>query len=76
MPGGMPSPTPTMVEGDKLFDAIYEVIKSWDVNVPEYYGGYCHANGSHATLIYHAVRKALKDEEAEEREEGVGARRP
>jgi hypothetical protein len=66
MPGGMPSPTPTMVEGDKLFDAIYKVIKSWDVNVPEYYQGYCHANGSHATLIYHAVREALDEEASEE----------
>lgn len=64
---GMPSPTRTMVEGDVLFDAIYEVIKSWDVCVPEYYQGYCHANGSHATLIYRAVRKALKDEAEEER---------
>lgn len=58
----MPNPTPTMLDGDPLFDAIWGVIKSWDVNVPEYYQGYCHCNGSHATLIYRAVRKALNEE--------------
>lgn len=62
----MPSPTPTMVEGDPLFDAIWNVIKSWDVNVPEHYQGYCHCNGSHVTLIYRAVRKVLNEEASEQ----------
>jgi len=35
-----------------------KTIRTWDVNVPEYYNGYCGANGSHVTLIYNAVIKA------------------
>lgn len=54
----MPNPTPAMLANDPIWDAIYETIKSWDVNVPAYYNGYCGANGSHATLIYNAVIKA------------------
>lgn len=41
---------------DPEFNAIWDVIKSWDVNVPEYYAGYCGANGSHAMLILNALR--------------------
>ena len=33
------------------FNAILDVIKTWDINVPEYYNGYCGANGSHVKLI-------------------------
>ncbi len=57
----MPNPTPEMLAGDPLFDAIWSVIKHWDVNVPEYYGGYCGANGSHATLIYNAVKQLVEE---------------
>jgi hypothetical protein len=49
------SPTPEMLNGDPLFDAIWNVIKSWDVNVPGVYIGYCGANGNHARAIYEAV---------------------
>ena len=54
----MPNPTPAMLANDPIWDAIYETIKDWDVNVPEYYNGYCGATGSHATLIYDAIMKA------------------
>jgi hypothetical protein len=54
----MPNPTPDMLNDDPIFDAIWSAIKDWDVNVPNYYVGYCGANGSHATLIYDAVMKA------------------
>jgi len=53
----MPDPTPEMLNGDPLFDAIWGVIKSWDVKVRGAYNGYCGANGSHARLIYDAVKK-------------------
>jgi ribosomal protein L40E len=56
----MPDPTPEMLK-DPVWNAIYDTIKSWDVNVPEFYNGYCGANGSHATLIYQAVQKATFD---------------
>ncbi len=54
----MPNPTPEQVN-DPLFLAIWEVIKTWDVNVPEYYVGYCGANGSHVMLIYNELIKPV-----------------
>ncbi len=53
----MPNPTPEQVENDPAFQAIWNVIKSWDVSAPEYYFGYCGANGSHVALILNALEK-------------------
>ena len=57
--GQLPNPTPQMLEGDPVFEAIWQVIKKWDINVPEYYHGYCSGNGSHVALIYNAIMSAL-----------------
>jgi hypothetical protein len=49
-------PNPSKEDLDSpFFEAIYGIIKSWDVAVPEYYNGYCGANGSHAKLILDAI---------------------
>lgn len=50
----MPSPTERQLASHD-FQVIWDVIKSWDVNVPEYYEGYCGANGSHVALILNAL---------------------
>ncbi len=50
----LPSPTDKDLESP-IFNAIFDCIKTWDVNVPERYHGYCGANGSHAKIIYDAV---------------------
>lgn len=50
----MPSPTDEE-RGSPEFNAIWEAIKSWDVNVPDYYEGYCGATGSHVKLILDAL---------------------
>ena len=51
-----PMPNPTVEDlNNPFFEAIYGVIKDWDVNVPDYYVGYCGANGSHAKLILDAI---------------------
>ena len=50
----MPNPTPEQLSSPE-FEAIWQVIKSWDVNVPEFYDGYCGANGSHVALILDAL---------------------
>jgi hypothetical protein len=52
----MPNPTPAMLAGDPLFDAIWQAIKGWDIGVPGVYSGYCGALGNHARAIYDAVR--------------------
>lgn len=51
----MPNPTPTDL-ADPVFEAIWKIIKSWDVNVPDYYVGYTGATGSHVMLILNAIR--------------------
>lgn len=55
--GNMPNPTKDTLESDLIFEAIWQCIKSWDINVPEYYQGYCGANGSHVQLIVNALKK-------------------
>lgn len=59
----MPNPTDAML-ADPLWEAIWQAIKSWDVNVPAHYNGYMGANGSHATLIYAALLDRLAALEA------------
>src|SRR6266702_5542038 len=57
----MPNPTPEQVN-DPMFLAIWEVIKRWDVNVPEYYSGYCGATGSHVMLIFNALQELWRSQ--------------
>lgn len=52
----MPNPTEEDLESP-LFEAIWQCIKSWDVNVPAHYAGYCGANGSHVKMILNAITK-------------------
>lgn len=54
----MPNPTEADLES-QVFNAIWDVIKSWDVNVPGYYRGYCGANGSHVKLILDKLTSAI-----------------
>lgn len=51
----MPNPTEADLESPE-FEAIWQLIKSWDVNVPSHYEGYCGANGSHVKMILDALR--------------------
>lgn len=53
-----PDPTPEMLD-HPLFNAIWDVIKTWDVNVPRAYIGYCGANGNHVRAIYDAILQAF-----------------
>lgn len=57
----MPSPDISEIES-KLFSAIWDVIKTWDINVPEYYSGYCGANGSHVKLILDSLKPTIREE--------------
>jgi len=46
---------------DPIFNSIWNIIKSWDINVPDYYKGYMSGNGSHVKLILDEVRINLRD---------------
>jgi hypothetical protein len=49
-----PAPTEEMLD-DPKFMAIWRCIKSWDINVPGAYNGYCGATGNHARAIFVAL---------------------
>jgi hypothetical protein len=42
-----------------MFNAIWDCIKTWVINVPEEYEGYCWANGNHLCAILDAVTYAV-----------------
>ena len=58
-----PDPTPKMLD-TILFDTIWRVIKSWDINVPNAYSGYMGATGNHARAVYDALAPLLEATEA------------
>lgn len=39
------------------FEAVWQAIKTWDINVPEAYSGYCGATGNHVKKILDALRQ-------------------
>lgn len=51
-----PDPTPEMLAMPE-FQAVWQCIKSWDINVPGAYGGYCGATGNHVRAILDALAK-------------------
>ncbi len=53
-----PDPTPEMLQ-DPRFEAIWQTIKRWDINVPGAYGGYCGATGNHVRAILDALDGAV-----------------
>ena len=55
----LPNPTPEQIE-DPTFQIARNVIKSWDVDVPEHYFGYCGAMGSHV-MHPNALAKMICD---------------
>jgi hypothetical protein len=52
-----PDPTPEMQESPE-FEAVWNCIKRWDINVPSAYKGYMGANGSHVRAILDALKEA------------------
>ena len=56
-----PDPSPDMLE-DPAFEAIWQTIKSWDINVPEVYNGYCGATGNHVRAILDALSACMRRE--------------
>jgi len=52
-----PDPTPEMLSGDKLFDAIWNAIKGWDISRHND-GLYSGPTGNDARHIYDAIKRA------------------
>jgi hypothetical protein len=51
-----PDPTPEMLRTPR-FEAVWQCIKKWDINVPNAYGGYCGATGNHVRAILDALNQ-------------------
>jgi len=51
-----PDPTPEDLASPE-FEAVWQVIKDWDINVPEWYDGYTGAMGNHVMAILNALKK-------------------
>lgn len=56
----LPNPTPEDLSNPD-FEAIWTVIKDWDINVPQYYRGYMSGNGSHVKLILDELKRVRRD---------------
>lgn len=52
-----PSPTADMMN-DPKFNAIWNCIKSWDINVPAAYSGHMGATDNHVVAIMNAIEEA------------------
>ena len=60
-------PNPTKEElNSPQFEAIWNVIKHWDINVPDYYNGYCGGNGSHVKLILDELKVVMRNHKLNE----------
>ena len=55
-----PSPSPQEMKSE-LFNAIWNVIKTWDIKVPEYDDGYMGANGSHVKLLLNSIIPSIRN---------------
>lgn len=55
-----PDPSEEMVQSPE-FEAIWEVIKKWDIAVPEAYFGYCGATGNHVRAILDGMDRSCPD---------------
>lgn len=51
--------TPGML-ADPRFEAIWQTIRRWDINVPGSYVGYCGAHGGHVRAILEALDRVAK----------------
>jgi hypothetical protein len=54
---GMPAPDKKMLESPE-FNAVWDAIKEWDINVPSAYEGYMGANGNHVRAILEGLQFA------------------
>lgn len=56
-----PDPTEDMLKTPE-FEAVWKAIKSWDINVPKAYNGYCGATGNHVRAILDSIHESKTPE--------------
>jgi hypothetical protein len=56
----MPSPTKQEMDSPE-FNAIFDIIKDWDIKVPKYSSGYKGGNGSHVKLILDSIKAKRRE---------------
>lgn len=56
-PAAYPNPTPEQLKS-KEFEAVWQLMKSWDIAVPEWYDGYTGAMGNHVAAVLKAIAEA------------------
>ncbi len=56
----MPNPSLDEINSSD-FEAIWEIIKDWDINARDYYDGYTSGNGSHVKLILDNLKIHRRD---------------
>ena len=61
----MPSPTQEDLNSE-LFNKLWELMKNWDINVPDYYTRYKGCNGSHLKLIIDAIKPTIRNQKIED----------
>lgn len=63
----LPKPSPSEEEMNSyLFKYIWDVIKTWDIKIPEYDYGHSGANGSHVKLIMDGIKPIIRDEKIDQ----------
>ena len=60
----LPNPSTKELNSEE-FNAIWDVIKDWDINVPGYYNGYASGNVSHVKLILDSLKPILRNNKIE-----------
>ncbi len=62
-----PLPNPSISERDSpIFNAIWEIIKDWDISDPNYYYGYMSGNGGHVKLILDKIIPFIRSEKIDQ----------
>lgn len=57
----MPNPTSEDLESE-LFNTLWQTMKKWDINVPEYYSGYMSCNGSHIKILLDVLKPVIRND--------------
>jgi hypothetical protein len=60
-----PSPSEDDLK-NPLFEPLFQLIKNWDIRVPEYDALYSSGNGSHVKMIMDAIIPQLRDKKIDD----------